>query len=259
MARISVCIDSLLKEYPFLERINRVSRLGLPGFEFWRWKGRDIPAIAERAQTHNLEVVTFVGPTGSLMRREERKQALRSLEEAAKIAHELRCSTLMVMAGSRDANVPRDKQRKDLIEGLKEASEIAEGEEIVLVLEALNILVDHPGYFLSSAKEGFEILREVDSPNVKLLYDIYHMQIMEGNLIQTIEENIDLIGHFHTADVPGRHEPGTGEINYSNIIKKLDELNYSGYVGLEYVPSMPSEESIRRALSNFLGKRYENL
>lgn len=258
MAKISVCIESLFKEYPFLERIDRVSKLGLPGFEFWGWKDKDISAIAERAQMCNLDVVTLIGPSGSLMNRRERKRVLKSLEEAIKVAHKLGCSTLIVMAGSRHTSVSRDEQRWNLIEGLKEASRIVEREGIVLVLEVLNTLVDHPGYFLDSSKEGFEILYEVESPNVKLLYDIYHMQIMEGNLIRTIEENIHLIGHFHTADVPGRHEPGTGEINYSAIIRRLDELDYSGYVGLEHVPSMPSEESIRRTLSNFLGERYES-
>ena len=92
MARISVCIDSLLKEYPFLERIDKVSKLGLPGFEFWGWKGRDISAIAERAQMYSLEVVTFIGPTGSLIGKGERARFLKSLEEAAGVAHKLGCS-----------------------------------------------------------------------------------------------------------------------------------------------------------------------
>ena len=202
---------------------------------------------------YSLEVVTFIGPTGSLIGKGERARFLKSLEEAAGVAHKLGCSTLIVMAGSRDANVPREEQRSSLIDGLKEPSMIMERENITLVLEALNTVVDHPGYFLDSAKEGFKILKEVGSPNVKLLYDIYHMQIMEGNLIQTIEDNIHLIGHFHAADVSGRHEPGTGEINYSAIISRLNRLNYSGYVGLEHVPTMPSEESIRRTLNNFFG------
>jgi len=252
MAKISVSIEALLKEYPFLERIEKVGELGLPGFEFLSWERRDISAIREKAEKNGLEVVTFIGSDhGALVKKEQRESALKSLEEAIKVAHQLNCSTLMIMAGGRDKNIPYEKQIQGLIEGMKEASKIAEREKVTLVIEALNTLKDHPGYLLDSAKEGFCILKEINSPNVKLLYDIYHMQIMEGNLIETISENIDLIGHIHAASVPGRYEPGSGEINYANVIKKLDELGYQGYVGLEYRATMPSMESIRETLKNF--------
>jgi hydroxypyruvate isomerase len=113
-------------------------------------------------------------------------------------------------------------------------------------VEPLNIAVNHKGYYLYSSAEGFDIIRAVGSPNVKLLYDIYHQQVTEGNLIQTITENIELIGHFHVADVPGRHEPGTGEINYANVLKAIDETGYNGYVGLEYAPKASALESLRK-------------
>jgi hydroxypyruvate isomerase len=118
------------------------------------------------------------------------------------------------------------------------------------VLEPLNQL-DHPGEFLSSSDEGFAIVREVGSPNVRLLFDIYHQQISEGNLTRRIVDNLDLIGHFHVADVPGRHEPGTGEINYEHLFGVLREHGYGGYVGLEYLPHVDAAASLRavRALS----------
>ncbi len=129
---------------------------------------------------------------------------------------------------------------------MNQASKVIEKENIILVLEPLNTLIDHPGYFLDSAKEGVKIIREIDRPNIRLLYDIYHMQIMEGNIISTIEENIDIIGHFHAAGVPGRHELYSGELNYPNIIKRIDELGYKGCIGLEYFPSINSAESLRK-------------
>jgi hydroxypyruvate isomerase len=116
------------------------------------------------------------------------------------------------------------------------------------VLEPLNTKVDHAGYYLQTAKEGFEILDEVASPAVKMLFDIYHHQIMEGNVIQDITKNISKIAHFHVADVPGRHEPGTGEINYANVFRAIAGSGYQGFVGLEFKPSKSAEETLKDVL-----------
>jgi len=104
-------------------------------------------------------------------------------------------------------------------------------------MEPLNTMVDHAGYFLASTDEGFEFIRRIGSPAVKLLFDIYHQQITEGNLINNITRHVDLIGYLHVADVPGRHEPGTGEINYLNVLRAAKGAGYTGLVGLEYEPS----------------------
>ena len=118
----------------------------------------------------------------------------------------------------------------------------------MLVLEALNSYVDHKGYFLDSSKLGFEIIKEVASSHVKLLYDVYHMQIMEGNIILNIKDTIELIGHFHSAGVPGRHELYTGELNYKNIIEEIENAGYKEYFGLEYWPSADDKKSLIRIL-----------
>jgi hydroxypyruvate isomerase len=120
-----------------------------------------------------------------------------------------------------------------------------------VVVEPLNVLVDHPGYYLTASAEGFEILDEVGSQAVKLLFDIYHQQITEGNLLANIVPHIKQIGHFHVADVPGRHEPGTGEINYANVFHAIDKAGYEGFVGLEYWPTVPAADTLRtvRALA----------
>jgi hydroxypyruvate isomerase len=119
---------------------------------------------------------------------------------------------------------------------------------VTLVLEPLNIKVDHPGYYLQTAKEGFEMIDEVGSPALKMLFDIYHHQIMEGNVIADITKNIAKIAHFHVADVPGRHEPGSGEINYANVFRAIASSGYQGFVGLEYKPSRAAEETLRDVL-----------
>ena len=115
---------------------------------------------------------------------------------------------------------------------------------MTLVLEPLNVLVDHKGYFLETSAEGFEMVDEVGSEAVKLLYDIYHQQITEGNLIANLTANVAKLGHVHVADVPGRHEPGTGEINYRNVFKAVADAGYQRYVGLEYRPLADAAASL---------------
>ena len=135
-----------------------------------------------------------------------------------------------------DLGNSRYAQKRNLIAGLKASVPLLENADMLLVFEPLNTLVDHPGYYLTSSEEAFEIVEAVGSPRVKVLFDIYHQQIMEGNLIQRIRENIDKIGHFHAAGNPGRNEPYYGEINYPELFRAIDETGYQGYVGFEYVP-----------------------
>ena len=141
------------------------------------------------------------------------------------------------------------------VAALREAAPILEKNGLTAVVEILNTYVDHAGYFLYYVRDGVELVDRVGSPNVKLLFDIYHVQIMEGNLISNIRAHIGRIGHFHVGDVPGRHEPGTGEINYRNVFKAIYELGdrFQGYVGLEYGRLAPLEENLAamRKLANF--------
>jgi hydroxypyruvate isomerase len=130
---------------------------------------------------------------------------------------------------------------------------LAEKAGVTLVLEPLNVYVDHPGYFLDGSAAGFDLVRAVGSPRIKLLYDIYHMQVMEGNIIQTLTSNLDVIGHVHVADVPGRHEPGTGELSYANIFEALRQAGYDKYVGFEFEPTVPSEEAAATSLALLKG------
>jgi hydroxypyruvate isomerase len=131
---------------------------------------------------------------------------------------------------------------------LKHVAPLFEDAGVTLVVEPLNILSNHMGYYLSSSYEAFEICNVVGSPRVKVLYDIYHQQISEGNLIPTIRKYFDLIGHLHVADVPGRHEPGTGEINYKNVFKAISDLGYDKYVGLEYSPTINTAETVKNVI-----------
>ncbi len=135
-----------------------------------------------------------------------------------------------------DTGVGKTVVAAAIVAALRAGAPLCEDAGVTMVLEPLNVLVDHAGYYLVTSAEGFQIVDEVGSPAVKLLYDVYHQQITEGNLIATITANVGRIGHLHVADVPGRHEPGTGEINYRNVLRAVEAAGYAGYVGLEYQP-----------------------
>lgn len=156
-----------------------------------------------------------------------------AMHETLQVAEFLDVNTIIITSGNERKDVSREKCHEIMVDAIKEAAKIVEGTNVQIVLEPLNILVDHPGYYLVSTKEGIDIIHEVNHPNVKLLFDIYHQQISEGNIIRNLIDNIDDIGHIHVADNPGRNEPGTGEINYKNIFNALKNTNYNGYVVFE--------------------------
>ncbi len=244
--RLSVCIDMIFRDRPFLERIDLVAKCGLPAFEFWSWRNKDIDGILERKKATGLEVSAFcVDPGSQLTRSDSKEKFVTAVRETIPVLKKLGAKRMLVTTGNEISDVPREKQHQSIVECLKAAAPVVEDAGITIVLEPLNTLVDHRGYYLWSSLEGFQILREVGSKNVRLLYDIYHQQIMEGNLIANITRNIDLIEHFHVADVPGRHEPGTGEINYLNVFKAIATSSYKGYVGLEFGPTKSGEEALK--------------
>jgi len=247
--RLSVCIDMILTEIPFLQRMDTVKRLGYPAFEFWEWKNKDVDAILRKKNELGLEFATMMGTGWKHMNSEDaRKTFVSDIQASLAAAKRLGVKTLIVTTGFEDKKLSRTEQHTNYVAALKAVAPLAEQAQVTLVLEPLNTKVDHAGYYLQTAKEGFEILDEVGSPAVKMLFDIYHHQIMEGNVIQDITQNISKIAHFHVADVPGRHEPGTGEINYANVFRAIAASGYQGFVGLEFKPSGSAEDALRNVL-----------
>jgi hydroxypyruvate isomerase len=248
--RFSVCVETLFKEKPFEQRLEYVADLGFPAFEFWTRQGKDMNITLALKAALRLECAAFAASNASMVDPAQRQQFLGDVTRAASLAVDLACANLIVTSGPAMPGVPYDEQRWNLVDVLKQAAETAADADVVLVLEPLN-RQDHPGAFLWSSDEGFAIVREVNSPHVRLLFDVYHQQISEGDLTRRLVENMDLIGHIHVADVPGRHEPGTGEINYEQIFGVLRERGYRGFVGLEYYPHVDAVASLKavRALS----------
>ncbi len=254
MIKLSACIEMLFPEIDeFSQRIPAAAEAGLDGVEFWSYSNKNLEAIASACQNTGLPLTAMIieAPEGMLDYRLA-DQFAEATKQAIAAAQTVGCKTLTCttnIATPISISINRNRAHAGVVACLKTAAPLAEEAGITLVLEPLNILVDHPGYFLTSSREGFEIVEQVASPAVKLLYDIYHQQITEGNLIATITSHIDLIGHFHAADVPGRHEPGTGEINYANVLAAIDEAVYEGFVGLEYAPTVDTAESLQALLA----------
>ncbi len=250
----SACIELLFTEVPFLKRIEKAKEFNFDAIEFWNWKDKDFINIQKECEKNQIAVAIFVGNTvGQMVNPKDNNKLINGVKDSIEKAKYLNCKNLILTTNilQEDRSVvplnfkiSEEDKKNNLLLVLKELKKVSEESDIILNIEPLNTLVDHKDYFLKYSREGFNLVEEVNSKNIKVLYDIYHLQIMQGNIISDIEKNFDLIGHFHIADVPGRHEPGTGEINYKNVYKTIRSLNYTGFIGFEYIPSISTENSL---------------
>ena len=259
--RLSVRVEPLFPGMTLEAQLDRVAAAGYPGFEFGDWRAVDPGAITQRMHRLKLECVCLVGNKGvnpkgmGLCDPAERAGFLAEIKASAEACERFETKQMVVLTGFKVPGFSREQQRASVVEGLKRAHEIVAPRGITMIVEVINTLAkieplnpkgnNHADYFLDRTPEAFAIVRETGSPFVKILYDLYHVQIMEGNLIETIRANLPAIGHVHVADVPGRQEPGTGEINFPNVLRALRDLRYPGYVGMEYIPSKDAMRTLR--------------
>ena len=248
MPKLSVCVEMVYDDEPFHERITRAAEAGADAVEFWDWRGKDLERIERTADEAGVPIVGCVAG-GTLTDPDAADDAVEIVRESIATAADLGIPTLIATTGPDQEGLDRTTQRETIVDVLSRVAPDAEAAGVTIVLEPLNTAVDHPGYYLETSAEGFEIVDAVDSPNVRLLYDVYHQQITEGNVIQTLTANIDRIGHVHVADVPGRHEPGTGELDYENILGAIEETEYDGYVGCEFSPTGDADEAVATVLN----------
>jgi hydroxypyruvate isomerase len=250
--KFSVCIDMILTDRDFGARIDAAAALGYRAVEFWGWEGKDLDLIARKTSDLGLAVGTFcVSPMLPIVDPSTHADFVKAVQGSLSVAKRLGVKTMIVLTGNERAGQSREKQRDAVIAGLRKAAPLAEAAGVTLVLEPLNVLVDHKGYFLCRSDEAVAILDAVGSPNVKMLFDLYHQQITEGNLIQNLTTHIGKIGHFHVADVPGRHEPGTGEVNFANVFAAVATSPYAGYLGLEFTPTGDPVATLKRLRAAF--------
>jgi hydroxypyruvate isomerase len=251
MPRFSANLTMLFTEVDFMDRFALAAGSGFKAVEYlfpYPYRPED---LEERLRTHGLKQVLFNLPAGDWGRGErgiallpDRKSEFADgVARAVEYAKVLDCPRINCLVGLVPEGVPPPEARATLVENLSFAADTLRKEGIQLLLEALNTY-DTPHFYLSSTSGALSLMAEVAHPNLFIQYDVYHMQIMEGNLTETIRHNIERIGHIQIADNPGRHEPGTGEINYPNLFRFIDDTGYKGFIGCEYKPSCSTVEGL---------------
>ena len=272
MATLSVCLETVFTDLPYVERIARIAEAGYTCVEFWHpegtWDGQTVdmemakdPEVLRGVcresgvALNDFALHAWEGSIGGCpVKAEDRQIYLDQIARMIEFGKAAGCTKGITLSGVVDPSLSKAQMRTNLEAALAEAVEKASQNDFTLLLEPLNTLVDHPGYYLDSFSEGVEIVRAVNSPYLRLLYDVYHMQIMEGNVIATIEASIEWIGHFHAAGVPGRGELFGGELDYPTILKRIEQAGYQGTFGLEYFPKIADHAvSLKETLAYLKG------
>jgi hydroxypyruvate isomerase len=233
-------------DVPVQESLKRIAKIGFDTCDNFDWRNAGLFAeykalLKEFGLGAGVLVVNkkpdVDAPGCSLVAPEDRFGFLEELRLCTGAAHAVDCTRLEVLTGNCLPGVSRQIQMVNCAATLQAAVPILEANGMTAIVELLNSTVDHPGYFLNTVEDGVELVRRVGSPHVKLLLDIYHVQVMQGNIIQRIRDSFPEVGQYHFADVPGRHEPGTGEINFRNVFRAIYDLKYEGFITAEYHPT----------------------
>jgi hydroxypyruvate isomerase len=244
MLKYSASISTIMSDRSLRERLRKISDAGLNAFEFLFVSSFGLSELIEGKDEFGLQVTVFdpeAGDTaftkgyGYLGTPDAGEVSRRSLDDALENARLLGCGRLNCLTGMAIPGLGWERQRDLVVERLQQAATSARDAGVTLLVEAISPMAV-PGYLVNYSRQALEIVDLVAQPNVRFQIDLYHTQMLEGNLITTLRNNIDRLGHVQIADVPGRHEPGTGEVNFVNVLRALDNMGYNGYVGLEYVP-----------------------
>jgi hydroxypyruvate isomerase len=269
-----VCMEMFFTDRPFLDRIQAVAEAGFSRAEMWftdrtAWKdgmNADDPKQPDRVRAAAAAAGVLItnavigSPDGSLggglTDAKNRGQWLARAEATLNFCLAADIRAAIICTGNVTAGLTRPQMRQNVLDGLKATADLAERIGVNLLLEPLNDQIDHPDYFLTSSDEGAALCRETGSARLKLLFDCYHMQIMEGDLCGHLRRNLDVIGHVHSAGHPGRHELWLGETNYPWLVQEIEKSGYSGVFAFEYLPILPPAESLRRALQHLGGGNH---
>jgi hydroxypyruvate isomerase len=241
--RFCANISLLFTEVPFLERFAAARSAGFDAVELWWPRGENLDAVEAAVADAGVEVVLLnfdagdmpAGDRGLFSDPARAAELEANLPVALELARAIGCTRLNALLGFGSLDLARENVRR--------AADLAAPQGASILIEAVNSFENGP-YLLQNTRDSAAFVRSTGRDNVRVQYDAYHMQRMEGNLLPTIAEHLDLIGHIQIADAPGRGEPGTGEIDYAYLLPKLDELGYDGWVGLEYKPTRPTVETL---------------
>lgn len=255
----SACIEPMYSELPFLERFQAAKGDGFDFVEFWGWTDKDLDAVKAAAEAAGVGISGFNGDAElSLVDPAQRKDYLAHLRKSVAVAQKLGARSVTIHSnglGDGGRVIYSYPELSDTVKlctmygTLLECAKLAEDSGVVMNLEPLNVTTDHVGNYLTTTRMAAELTRMVGSPMVKVLYDVYHMQLNEGSLCDNIRAYGDQFGHVHVADAPGRHEPGTGEINYRGVFACLEQVGYQGLIGFEFVPKTSTADAVKAILT----------
>jgi len=247
---LSVMLWTVFRKLPFAQRLEKVAEAGYHAVElvdeFEHWTKADLAAARAKKQELGIQFDGTAGVWHTLADPADRDAFLKAIASFLPTLRELECDRLILQTGNKVAGMAPEQMRAACIETLKHAGEFAAENNIELLIENIDP-EENPKYFLTSSTVGFEIVRAVANPHVRFLYDLFHEQIAEGNLLAKLDKNAGLIGLIHIADVPGRHDPGTGEINFQNVYRKLAAVGYNRYVAMEFEPLGEPVAALRAA------------
>jgi hydroxypyruvate isomerase len=251
MVKFAANLSLMFNEVPFLDRFEAAAAAGFEAVEFMFPYDFEVDDIRARLKANGLELVLFNLPAGNWDAGQRGIAIYPNLTAefrdsaalAARYADALGCTKLHCLAGTAPLGADLRNMRKTYVENLRFAADLFAKDGITLLIEAINTR-DVPGYFLDTTAKAADIIESVDAGNLRLQYDVYHMQIMEGDLAATIEKFLPRIAHIQIADTPGRHQPGTGEINFPFVFDHLDRIGYAGWIGCEYRPRGSTLESL---------------
>jgi hydroxypyruvate isomerase len=247
---LSVMLWTVYEKLPFEQRLEKVAEAGYSSVElveeYKNWSTEQYAKFRAKKHELGLKVDATSGISHSLCDAAQRDAFLDEVRAKLPVLEELECHKLIVLSGDQVPSQSRQQMHDNCVETLKRTADITGPKNVGLLLENIDP-EENPKYFLTSVSEGFQIVRSVGSPQLQFLYDLFHDQIAEGNLLTKLEKNLDLVGVVHVADVPGRHDPGTGEINYPNIFRKLGQLGFNGYVAMEFIPQGETVAALRDA------------
>lgn len=251
----SACIEPMYSEIPFLDRFQAAKDDGFEFVEFWSWTDKDIDAVGAAARRAGIGISGFNGDAEcSMIDPEQREPYMAFLRRSVEMAKRVGARSVTIHSnglGEGGAVLRRYDELSDTVKlcsmfaVLQECANLAEESGICMNLEPLNVTTDHAGNYLKTTRMAAELTRMIGSSKLKVLYDVYHMQLNEGSLCDNIRAYGDQLGHVHVADAPGRHEPGTGEINYHRVFECLEEVGYAGLVGFELMPKTTTAQAVR--------------
>jgi hydroxypyruvate isomerase len=243
----------------FEERVAAAAEAGLEAVELVNeqqaWSDADVRKYKRLLESYRMGMDTVVGQTDwtkrpvTMVNPAHRAGFLQDVKNAIEWAKKLDVPQIILLSGNEQPGLAHEEQYASLVEGAKRGTELAEASDVTLILENLNSKVDHKGYFLTSASEALRAAKEVDNPHFRLLFDIYHEYVQNGDPIPAMHEAEPYTAVYHVADAPGRHDPGTGKMKWADIYKAIGKSGYSGYLTFEYLPVGDQVESLIKAVT----------